>query len=167
MYAFRHLGTKRRMLLALATSLASSRSNYYPMADAGDGAPGVLLSPRSRASDYLHFHKAVNKRLYVRKATLQYSATEETFFEGVPCCRRRTTLPSISRPAKMNIERYWDCDYLPSRSCSKSMSMSWTRSCTRVSRPIASTSSRRSSGGVDSSHIAACLMPARDLLGGL
>ncbi len=45
------------------------------MADAGDGAPGVLFGSEIKSFlDYPHFHKAVNKKALRPYMTLQYSA---------------------------------------------------------------------------------------------
>ena len=43
--------------------------------------------------------------------TLQYSATEETFFEGRLQAAAGALLTVDIPTGKMNIERYWDCDY--------------------------------------------------------
>ena len=112
--------------------------------------------------DYPHFHKAVNKKALRPYMTLQYSATEETFFEGVyklpPAHYFTVDIPT----GKMNIERYWDCDY----SAVEKPFAEYVDELDDVVHesveahriadvPVASFLS----GGVDSSYIAACLMP--------
>lgn len=133
------------------------------MADAGDGAPGVLFGSEIKSFlDYPHFHKAVNKKALRPYMTLQYSATEETFFEGVyklpPAHYFTVDIPT----GKMNIERYWDCDY-------SAVEKPFEEYVDELDEVVhESVEAHRIadvkvasflSGGVDSSYIAACLMP--------
>ncbi|MFR7670144.1 MAG: hypothetical protein ACLU0O_04940 [Collinsella sp.] len=63
----RHLGQKKNKLFGARDIFGIKPLYYYPMADAGDGAPGVLFGSEIKSFlDYPHFHKAVNKRLCVR-----------------------------------------------------------------------------------------------------
>ena len=94
--------------------------------------------------------------------TLQYSATEETFFEGVyklpPAHYFTVDIPT----GKMNIERYWDCDY-------SAVEKPFEEYVDELDKVVhESVEAHRIadvkvasflSGGVDSSYIAACLMP--------
>lgn len=94
--------------------------------------------------------------------TLQYSATEETFFEGVyklpPAHYFTVDIPT----GKMNIERYWDCDY-------SAVEKPFEEYVDELDEVVhESVEAHRIadvkvasflSGGVDSSYIAACLMP--------
>lgn len=112
--------------------------------------------------DYPHFHKAVNKKALRPYMTLQYSATEETFFEGVyklpPAHYFTVDIPT----GKMNIERYWDCDY-------SAVEKPFEEYVDELDEVVhESVEAHRIadvkvasflSGGVDSSYIAACLMP--------
>ena len=112
MYAFVIWDKKKNKLFGARDIFGIKPLYYYPMADAGDGAPGVLFGSEIKSFlDYPHFHKAVNKKALRPYMTLQYSATEETFFEGVyklpPAHYFTVDIPT----GKMNIERYWDCDY--------------------------------------------------------
>ena len=84
MYAFVIWDKKKNKLFGARDIFGIKPLYYYPMADAGDGAPGVLFGSEIKSFlDYPHFHKAVNKKALRPYMTLQYSATEETFFEGV------------------------------------------------------------------------------------
>ena len=108
MYAFVIWDKKKNKLFGARDIFGIKPLYYYPMADAGDGAPGVLFGSEIKSFlDYPHFHKAVNKKALRPYMTLQYSATEETFFEGVyklpPAHYFTVDIPT----GKMNIERYW------------------------------------------------------------
>lgn len=84
MYAFVIWDKKKNKLFGARDIFGIKPLYYYPMADAGDGAPGVLFGSEIKSFlDYPHFHKAVNKKALRPYMTLQYSATEETFFEGL------------------------------------------------------------------------------------
>ena len=102
-------GTKRRTsFLAPATSLASSRSTTIPWPMRATALRACSFGSEIKSFlDYPHFHKAVNKKALRPYMTLQYSATEETFFEGVyklpPAHYFTVDIPT----GKMNIERYW------------------------------------------------------------
>lgn len=163
MYAFVIWDKKKNKLFGARDIFGIKPLYYYPMADAGDGAPGVLFGSEIKSFlDYPHFHKAVNKKALRPYMTLQYSATEETFFEGVyklpPAHYFTVDIPT----GKMNIERYWDCDY-------SAVEKPFEEYVDELDEVVhESVEAHRIadvkvasflSGGVDSSYIAACLMP--------
>ena len=163
MYAFVIWDKKKNKLFGARDIFGIKPLYYYPMTDAGDGAPGVLFGSEIKSFlDYPHFHKAVNKKALRPYMTLQYSATEETFFEGVyklpPAHYFTVDIPT----GKMNIERYWDCDY-------SAVEKPFEEYVDELDEVVhESVEAHRIadvkvasflSGGVDSSYIAACLMP--------
>ena len=163
MYAFVIWDKKKNKLFGARDIFGIKPLYYYPMSDAGDGAPGVLFGSEIKSFlDYPHFHKAVNKKALRPYMTLQYSATEETFFEGVyklpPAHYFTVDIPT----GKMNIERYWDCDY-------SAVEKPFEEYVDELDEVVhESVEAHRIadvkvasflSGGVDSSYIAACLMP--------
>ena len=163
MYAFVIWDKKKNKLFGARDIFGIKPLYYYPMADAGDGAPGVLFGSEIKSFlDYPHFHKAVNKKALRPYMTLQYSATEETFFEGVyklpPAHYFTVDIPT----GKMDIERYWDCDY-------SAVEKTFEEYVDELDEVVhESVEAHRIadvkvasflSGGVDSSYIAACLMP--------
>ncbi len=163
MYAFVIWDKKKNKLFGARDIFGIKPLYYYPMADAGDGAPGVLFGSEIKSFlDYPHFHKAVNKKALRPYMTLQYSATEETFFEGVyklpPAHYFTVDIPT----GKMNIERYWDCDYSavekPFEEYVEELAEGVHES-VEAHRIADVKVASFLSGGVDSSYIAACLMP--------
>jgi len=108
------------------------------------------------------FEKRVNKNALRPYLTLQYSATEETFFEGV-----YKLLPAhcfTYKNGKLSIRRYWDISFTPDESEEKD----WGDEINETVResveahqisdvPVAAFLS----GGVDSSYITSCMMPEK------
>ncbi len=163
MYAFVIWDKKKNKLFGARDIFGIKPLFYYPMADAGDGAPGVLFGSEIKSFlDYPHFHKAVNKKALRPYMTLQYSATRR------PSSRVSTSLPpahyfTVDIPTgKMNIERYWDCDY-------SAVEKPFEEYVDELDEVVhESVEAHRIadvkvasflSGGVDSSYHAACLMP--------
>ena len=113
--------------------------------------------------DHPHFTKAVNKRALRPYLTLQFPATDETFFAGVyklPAAHC-FTYDLVTR--ELSVRRYWDADF--SDDDSKTFD-EYVDACDAVVHE--SVQAHRIadvkvgsflSGGVDSSYIAACLMP--------
>ncbi len=66
--------------MAPAISLASSRSTTIP--DRAGAALGCSWHEIKSLLDHPGFHKEVNKKALRPYMTLQYSAMNETFFEG-------------------------------------------------------------------------------------
>ncbi|MFQ9679193.1 MAG: asparagine synthase (glutamine-hydrolyzing) [Ruthenibacterium lactatiformans] len=106
------------------------------------------------------FVKAVNENALRPYLTLQYSATEETFFKGV------YKLPAahyfVYENGKMDVRRFWDCEFDPQpqnfEACADKLDEVVHESV--AAHRIADVKvGSFLSGGVDSSYIAAVLMP--------
>lgn len=130
---------------------------YYPIPDGS----GLLFGSEIKAFlEHPKFVKAVNENALRPYLTLQYSATEETFFKGV------YKLPAahafVYENGKMKQSRYWDCRFAP-------QAQTFEDCAARLDEVVhESVSAHRIadvkvgsflSGGVDSSYIAAILMP--------
>lgn len=112
--------------------------------------------------DHPGFVKAVNEEALRPYLTLQFSTTEETFFKGVFKLPAAHCFTYDLSTREMKVERYWQCDFT---SVEKSFD-EYVKECDDVVRE--SVDAHRTadvkvgsflSGGVDSSYIAACLMP--------
>lgn len=130
---------------------------YYPIPD---GAGLVFGSEIKAFLEHPKFVKAVNENALRPYLTLQYSATEETFFKGV------YKLPAahsfVYENGKMQISRYWDCRFAPEaqafEDCAEKLDGVVHESV--AAHRIADVKvGSFLSGGVDSSYIAAVLMP--------
>lgn len=130
---------------------------YYSILPSGD-----LLFASEIKSMLAHpeFKRAVNKNALLPYLTFQYSATEETFFEGV------FKLPPAHcfewQNGEMVKERYWDVNFDAKEGTLEEFSDALDKTvhdsvaAHRISDvPVGSFLS----GGVDSSYITACLMP--------
>ena len=108
------------------------------------------------------FEKKVNKNALRPYLTLQYSATEETFFEGV------YKLPPAHcftyKNGRLEIKRYWDIKF----ECDENKETDWGKEIDDAIKasveahkisdvPVAAFLS----GGVDSSYITSCMMPEK------
>lgn len=109
------------------------------------------------------FEKAVNKKALRPYLTMQFPATEETFFAGVYKLPAAHCFTFDIKSGDMSVRRYWDADF--SDDNSKTFD-EYVEECDRVVHE--SVAAHRIadvkvgsylSGGVDSSYIAACLMP--------
>ena len=132
---------------------------YYQTAD------GDLLFGSEIKSFLEHpgFEKAVNKKALRPYLTMQFPATDETFFAGVYKLPAAHCFTFDIASGRMNVRRYWDADF--SDDNSKTFD-EYVEECDRVVHE--SVAAHRIadvkvgsflSGGVDSSYIAACLMP--------
>lgn len=132
---------------------------YYQTAD------GDLLFGSEIKSFLEHpgFEKAVNKKALRPYLTMQFPATDETFFAGVYKLPAAHCFTFDIAAARMDVRRYWDTDF--SDDDSKTFD-EYVEECDRVVHE--SVAAHRIadvkvgsflSGGVDSSYIAACLMP--------
>lgn len=131
----------------------------------GRTAQGDLLFGSEIKSflDHPGFVKAVNKKALRPYLTLQFPATEETFFAGVYKLEAAHCFTYDLATREMNVRRYWQCDF--SDDNSKNFD-EYVDECDQVVHE--SVAAHRIadvkvgsflSGGVDSSYIAACLMP--------
>ncbi|AEB06288.1 asparagine synthase (glutamine-hydrolyzing) [Coriobacterium glomerans PW2] len=112
--------------------------------------------------EHPHFVKAVNRAALRPYLTLQYPATEETFFAGVFKLPAAHCFTFELETGAMNIRRYWDCDF-------SEVDKPFERYVEELDAQVReSVSAHRIadvkvgsflSGGVDSSYITACLMP--------
>lgn len=132
---------------------------YYQTAD------GDLLFGSEIKSFLEHpgFEKAVNKKALRPYLTMQFPATDETFFDGVYKLPAAHCFTFDIASGRMDVRRYWDADF--SNDDSKTFD-EYVEECDRVVHE--SVAAHRIadvkvgsflSGGVDSSYIAACLMP--------
>ncbi len=107
-----------------------------------------------------HFERAVNKNALLPYLTFQYSATEETFFEGV------YKLPPAHffewANGELTKERYWDVHFEAKEGSLEEFSdvLDATVHASVAAHKISDVPvGSFLSGGVDSSYITACLMP--------
>lgn len=132
---------------------------YYQTAD------GDLLFGSEIKSFLEHpgFEKAVNKKALRPYLTMQFPATDETFFAGVYKLPAAHCFTFDIASGRMDVRRYWDADF--SDDNSKTFD-EYVVECDEVVHE--SVAAHRIadvkvgsflSGGVDSSYIAACLMP--------
>ena len=133
---------------------------YYYQSDEGD----LLFGSEIKSFlEHPHFKKAVNKKALRPYLTMQFPATDETFFAGVYKLPAAHCFTFDIAAARMDVRRYWDADF--SDDNSKTFD-EYVEECDRVVHE--SVAAHRIadvkvgsflSGGVDSSYIAACLMP--------
>ena len=151
---------KRNQRLYGARDIFGIKPFYY-----GRTAQGDLLFGSEIKSflDHPGFVKAVNKKALRPYLTLQFPATEETFFAGVYKLEAAHCFTYDLVTREMNVRRYWQCDF--SDDNSKNFD-EYVDECDQVVHE--SVAAHRIadvkvgsflSGGVDSSYIAACLMP--------
>ncbi|MEG0769156.1 MAG: asparagine synthase (glutamine-hydrolyzing) [Ruthenibacterium sp.] len=130
---------------------------YYPI----PGDEGMLFGSEIKCFlDHPKFQKAVNENALRPYLTLQYSATEETFFKGVyklPAAHYFTL-----QNGKMDIKRYWDCKFdaqqQPYDACVDALDET-VRESVKAHQIADVKVGSFLSGGVDSSYIAAVQMP--------
>ena len=140
---------------------------YYYRADGRNGRPntGAFLFGSEIKSFLEHpdFVKAVNPQALRPYLTLQFPATDETFFAGVYKLPAAHCFTYDLASGSIDIRRYWDADF--SDDNSKTFE-EYVEACDQVVHE--SVAAHRIadvkvgsflSGGVDSSYIAACLMP--------
>lgn len=133
---------------------------YYYQSDEGD----LLFGSEIKSFlEHPGFEKAVNKKALRPYLTMQFPATDETFFDGVYKLPAAHCFTFDIAAARMDVRRYWDADF--SDDNSKTFD-EYVEECDRVVHE--SVAAHRIadvkvgsflSGGVDSSYIAACLMP--------
>ena len=156
MYAFVVWDARRRRLFGARDIFGIKPFYYHRLPD------GSLLFGSEIKSflDHPGFVKAVNPDALLPYLTLQYSATEETFFQGV------YKLPAAHyftfENGRMTVRRYWDCKFEEKRTdfetCAEQLDGVVHESV--AAHRIADVEvGAFLSGGVDSSYIAACLMP--------
>ena len=156
MYAFVIWDKQRRRLMGARDIFGIKPFYYYPIADGGM----IFGSEIKSFLDHPKFVKKVNPDALLPYLTLQYSATEETFFKGVyklPAAHYFTL-----EDGKMTVKRYWDCTFKEQRTdfetCAEKLDGVVHESV--AAHRIADVEvGAFLSGGVDSSYIAACLMP--------
>ena len=159
MYAFVIWDKKKNRLFG-ARDIFGIKPFYYSEAEDGSG----LMFGSEIKSFLAHpkFHKAVNHNALRPYLTLQFSATDETFFEGVYKLPAAHCFTYDLATHTMNVRRYWDCDF-------SEIDKPFEEYVDELDEVVhESVSAHRIadvkvgsflSGGVDSSYIAACLMP--------
>lgn len=157
MFAFVIWDKENRRLFGARDIFGIKPFYYYPIPD---GSGLVFGSEIKAFLEHPKFVKAVNENALRPYLTLQYSATEETFFKGV------YKLPAahsfVYENGKMQISRYWDCRFAPEaqafEDCAEKLDGVVHESV--AAHRIADVKvGSFLSGGVDSSYIAAVLMP--------
>ena len=163
MYAFVIWDKKRGKLFGARDIFGIKPLYYYPMANAGDGEPGVLFGSEIKSFlEHPCFEKTVNKDALRPYLTLQYSATDETFFKGVYKLPPAHCFTLDIATGSMQVKRYWDCDY---SAVEKPFEQYVDELDDVVHESVAAHRiadvkvGSFLSGGVDSSYIAACLHP--------
>lgn len=157
MYAFALWDAKRKRLFGARDIFGIKPFYYYPL----PGGEGLLFGSEIKAFlEHPKFQKAVNPNALRPYLTLQYSATQETFFKGV------YKLPAahyfIYENGKMDVQRFWDCRFEPREQsyedCAKALDAAVHESVSAHRIADVKVGSFLS-GGVDSSYIAAVLRP--------
>lgn len=157
MYAFALWDAKRRRLFGARDIFGIKPFYYYPLPD----GEGLLFGSEIKAFlEHPKFRKAVNPNALRPYLTLQYSATQETFFKGV------YKLPAahyfVYENGKMDVRRFWDCRFSPKEQsyedCAKALDAAVHESVSAHRIADVKVGSFLS-GGVDSSYIAAVLRP--------
>ena len=157
MYAFVLWDTKTKTLFG-ARDIFGIKPFYYCPLENGEGM--LFGSEIKSFLDHPKFKKAVNENALRPYLTLQYSATEETFFKGV------YKLPPahyfVYQNGKMETKRYWDTDF-------HEVDTGFDNTVDKLDSVVnESVAAHRIadvrvgsflSGGVDSSYITASLMP--------
>ena len=159
MYAFVIHDQNKNKLFGARDIFGIKPFYYYQASD------GSLLFGSEIKSflDHPKFEKAVNHDALRPYLTLQFPATEETFFKGVFKLAPAHCFTYDLATNTMDIKRYWSCDFTDDNS--KTFE-EYVDECDKVVHE--SVAAHRIadvkvgsflSGGVDSSYIAACLMP--------
>ena len=157
MFAFVLWDAKNKRMFGARDIFGIKPFYYYPVPD---GSGLVFGSEIKAFLEHPKFVKAVNENALRPYLTLQYSATEETFFKGV------YKLPAahyfVYENGKMDVRRFWDCEFDPQpqnfEACADKLDEVVHESV--AAHRIADVKvGSFLSGGVDSSYIAAVLMP--------
>ena len=157
MFAFVLWDAKNKRMFGARDIFGIKPFYYYPVPD---GSGLVFGSEIKAFLEHPKFVKAVNENALRPYLTLQYSATEETFFKGV------YKLPAahyfVYENGKMDVRRFWDCEFDPQPQnfevCADKLDEVVHESV--AAHRIADVKvGSFLSGGVDSSYIAAVLMP--------
>ncbi len=157
MYAFVIWDAKAKRMFGARDIFGIKPFYYYPIPDGS----GLIFGSEIKAFlEHPRFEKAVNENALRPYLTLQYSATDETFFKGV------YKLPAghyfTYENGCLSIERYWECRFEPQErpfeQCADELDEVIHESV--AAHRIADVKvGSFLSGGVDSSYIAAVLMP--------
>ena len=157
MYAFVIWDKPNKKLFGARDIFGIKPFYYYPIP--GENAM-IFGSEIKSFLDHPKFQKAVNENALRPYLTLQYSATEETFFKGVyklPAAHYFTC-----ENGKMDVQRYWDCEFAPTEqtfeACVDKLDDTIHESVKAHQIADVKVGSFLS-GGVDSSYIAAVQMP--------
>ena len=157
MYAFVVWDKQRKRMFGARDIFGIKPFYYYPIPDGS----GLLFGSEIKSFlEHPKFEKAVNENALRPYLTLQYSATEETFFKGV------YKLPAahyfVWENGHMDVCRYWECRFAPTQ-------QSFPACVDKLDETVHESVSAHKiadvkvgaflSGGVDSSYITASLMP--------
>ena len=166
MYGFVVWDAKRNRLFG-ARDIFGIKPFYYYVCDGKAGRPDtgdfIFGSEIKSFLEHPEFVKAVNHAALRPYLTLQFPATDETFFAGVYKLPAAHCFTYDVASRTLDVRRYWDADF--SDDDSKSFE-EYVDECDQVVHE--SVAAHRIadvkvgsflSGGVDSSYIAACLMP--------
>lgn len=158
MYAFVVWDARRRTLFG-ARDIFGIKPLYYSRLAGGE----LLFGSEIKSFlEHPRFEKAVNERALRPYLTLQYSATEETFFKGVYKLPAAHCFTFDAATGRMDVRRYWDCDFSevdgPFEEYVDELDEVVHES-VQAHRIADVKVGSFLSGGVDSSYITACLMP--------
>lgn len=166
MYGFVVYDAMRHKLYG-ARDIFGIKPFYYYRADGKNGRPAtgdfLFGSEIKSFLEHPRFVKAVNPEALRPYLTLQFPATDETFFAGVYKLPAAHCFTYDLTTGAFDVRRYWDADF--SDDNSKTFD-EYVEECDQVVHE--SVKAHRIadvkvgsflSGGVDSSYIAACLMP--------
>ncbi|MEG1381610.1 MAG: asparagine synthase (glutamine-hydrolyzing) [Ruthenibacterium sp.] len=157
MYAFVIWDAKAKRMFGARDIFGIKPFYYYPIPN----GEGLLFGSEIKSFlDHPKFVKAINENALRPYLTLQYSATDETFFKGV------YKLPAAHyftyENGKMTVKRYWDCKFKPQDkpfdTCVDKLDDVVNES-VKAHRIADVKVGSFLSGGVDSSYITASLMP--------
>ena len=159
MYAFVVHDVRRKRLYG-ARDIFGIKPFYYYRTASGDLLFGSEIKSFLEHPDFV---KAVNHKALRPYLTMQFPATEETFFAGVYKLQAAHCFTFDLATKHMDVRRYWDADF--SDDNSKTFD-EYVDECDKVvhesveAHRIADVKvGSYLSGGVDSSYIARCLMP--------
>ncbi|XCB29040.1 asparagine synthase (glutamine-hydrolyzing) [Arcanobacterium hippocoleae] len=112
MYGFVIWDRKRQRLFGARDIFGIKPLYYARLPKNADGKSGLIFGSEIKSFlDQPHFVKRMNKDALRPYVTLQYSATAETFFQGVYKLPPAHSFTFDVNTGEMQVKRYWDCDY--------------------------------------------------------
>lgn len=157
MFAF-VIWDKNKKTLFAARDIFGIKPFYYAPLENG----GIVFGSEIKAFlEHPSFIKAVNPNVLRSYLTFQYVPGDDTFFEGVKCLPQGHYM--VYKNEKIDIQQYWDVNFQPDSQ------MEFEKTADMIDEAVHESVVAHQiadvpvgsflSGGVDSSYIAACLMP--------